>query len=49
MNKEEGKKESPGPKPRSVEIDGNWQEAMKKALAKKKPPKGWSKEEKDSE
>jgi len=26
-----------------LKIDGNWQEAVKKSLTKKKPPEGWPK------
>ena len=33
----------PGPKPSVLKIDGNWQDAVKKSLAKKKPPGGWPK------
>ena len=28
----------PGPKPETLAIDGDWQEAVKKALKKGKPP-----------
>jgi hypothetical protein len=30
-----------GPPPERVKIDGNWSEAMKKALKKKRPVEGW--------
>jgi hypothetical protein len=33
----------PGPKPDLLKIDMNWQEAMKKAIDKKKPADGWPK------
>jgi hypothetical protein len=44
----EEKKKKPGPKPKAVEIDGDWREAMKKALKKKRPKEGWPKDEKGS-
>ena len=33
----------PGPKPEVLKINGDWQEAVKKSLAKKKPKAGWPK------
>ena len=36
-------KEKRGPKPDILKIDMDWQEAIKKSLAKKKPPEGWPK------
>jgi hypothetical protein len=33
----------PGPKPELLKIKGDWQTALKKSLAKKKPPGGWPK------
>ncbi len=33
-----------GPKPDLLKIDGNWKDAVKKSLAKKKPATGWPKE-----
>jgi len=33
-----------GPKPDLLKIDGNWEAAVKKSLAKKKPVTGWPKE-----
>lgn len=33
----------PGPVPDRVKIEGNWEDAIKTALAKKRPPKGWPK------
>jgi hypothetical protein len=33
----------PGPAPTTLTITGNWQAAVKKAVAKKKPAKGWPK------
>ncbi len=32
-----------GPKPDILKLDGNWKDAMKKSLAKKKPADGWPK------
>jgi hypothetical protein len=37
------KKAKPGPKPDTLKIEGNWQDAMRKSLAKKKPVGGWPK------
>jgi hypothetical protein len=34
---------TPGPKPDTLKIDGNWEEAVKKSFTKKKPPEGWPK------
>jgi len=33
----------PGPKPDTLKIEGDWQEAVKKSFQKKKPPGGWPK------
>lgn len=33
-----------GPKPETVKINEDWQEAVKKSLQKKKPKEGWPKE-----
>ena len=33
-----------GPRPDTLKIEGKWQDAVKKSLAKKKPADGWSKE-----
>jgi hypothetical protein len=38
-----GKREKPGPKPEIIKIDGDWKDAVKVSLAKKKPAKGWPK------
>lgn len=35
------KAEKPGPKPDSVSIDGDWDDAINKALLKQRPQKGW--------
>jgi hypothetical protein len=32
-----------GPKPEVLKVEGNWRDAIKKSLAKKKPPEGWPK------
>ena len=32
-----------GPKPDVLKIEGDWQEAVKRSLQKKKPPEGWPK------
>ena len=34
---------TPGPKPDILKIKGNWQDAIKKSLKKKKPESGWPK------
>ena len=36
-------KETPGPKPEVLKIDGDWRDAVKKSLEKKKPATGWPK------
>ena len=33
----------PGPKPDTLVIEDDWEQAMKKSLAKKKPASGWPK------
>jgi hypothetical protein len=35
--------EKRGPKPDLLKIDGDWKDAVKKSLAKKKPADGWPK------
>lgn len=37
------KPEAPGPKPDVLKLDGNWKDAIKKSLEKKKPQEGWPK------
>jgi hypothetical protein len=32
-----------GPKEERLKIEGDWKDAMKQALAKKRPPSGWPK------
>jgi len=34
---------TPGPKPEVLKLDGNWRDAVKRSLAKKKPANGWPK------
>jgi hypothetical protein len=45
------KRKQPGPEPEVLKIEGDWKEAVKKALRVKKPAGGWpkpaSKPEKD--
>jgi len=36
-------KAKPGPKPDVLKLRGNWQDAVRKSLQKKKPPEGWPK------
>jgi hypothetical protein len=36
-------KSKPGPKPDVLKIEGNWIDAVDKALAKKRPAGGWPK------
>lgn len=36
-------KETPGPKPDVLKIEGDWKDAVKKSLQKKKPAQGWPK------
>jgi hypothetical protein len=33
----------PGPKPDTLKIEGNWKDAVKKSLTKKRPADGWPK------
>jgi hypothetical protein len=35
--------QKPGPKPDTLKLEGNWRDAMKKSLGKKKPASGWPK------
>lgn len=32
-----------GPKPETLKLEGDWKDAMKKSLKKKKPASGWPK------
>jgi hypothetical protein len=36
-------KKKPGRKPEVLKLEGDWRDAMKKSLEKKKPPGGWPK------
>lgn len=36
----------PGPEPDTLKIEGDWEKAAQKAMAKPKPPGGWPKPEK---
>jgi len=36
-------KSAPGPKPDMLKLRGNWKNAAKHSLQKKKPPEGWPK------
>lgn len=45
-NEKEDKKPT-GVEPERVKIDGDWEDAMEKALNKKRPENGWPEEEKD--
>jgi hypothetical protein len=36
-------KAAPGPKPDVLKIDGDWRDAVKKSLEKKRPVTGWPK------
>lgn len=38
-----------GPDPERVKIEGDWEEAVKKALRKERPKEGWPKPEKEQE
>ena len=42
MSKKRAKR---GPKPETVKIEGDWEDAIDKALEKKRPEGGWPKEE----
>ena len=42
-NRNVRKKAVPGPKPEVLKINGDWRDAIKKSLTKKKPPNGWPK------
>jgi len=40
---ETAEKKPPGAHPETLAIEGNWKDAMKKALQKKRPAEGWPK------
>jgi hypothetical protein len=35
------KKKIPGPKPEVLKLEGNWKDAIKESLKKRRPPEGW--------
>jgi len=37
------KRKTPGPKPEIIKIEGDWRDAVKQSLQKKKPASGWPK------
>jgi hypothetical protein len=43
MKKTRPQKKTPGPKPETIKIKGDWQDAVKKSLEVKKPVEGWPK------
>lgn len=43
ITKSKPTKATPGPKPDILKIEGDWKDAMKKAMGKKKPASGWPK------
>jgi hypothetical protein len=45
MKKKQPKKKpsARGPKPDQLKLEGNWRDAVKKSLTKKKPESGWPK------
>ncbi len=49
MPDEKPDKERPGPKPDRLKIEGEWEEAVKEALDKERPPEGWPEKEEMNE
>lgn len=49
MAKDADKKKKPGPDPDHLKLEGDWEDAMKKALEKKRPKEGWPKPDKPPE
>lgn len=45
MSSKKTKKQT-GPKPDTLKLKGDWQDAMNKALKKEKPKEGWAEPEK---
>jgi len=39
-------KQKPGPEADTIKIEGDWEDAAKRALGKKRPAKGWPKPKK---
>jgi hypothetical protein len=39
------KKKTPGPKGEVLKLEGNWKDAIKESLKKKRPPESWPKSE----
>ena len=44
---DDDKPKKPGPKAERVKLDGDWEDAAKRMLDKKRPPEGWPKPEND--
>lgn len=40
------KHRNPGPAPEVLKIEGDWKDAMKRLISKKRPERGWPKSEK---
>ena len=40
------KRRNPGPQPEVLKIEGDWKDAMRKLISKKRPVGGWPKPEK---
>ncbi len=41
MKKKKKQKGTPGPKPETLKIEGNWKDAVKLSFQKQKPASGW--------
>jgi len=48
MKQKNKQKQKPGPTPETVKINDDWENAVGKALQKKRPKDGWPKEDKKS-
>ncbi len=42
-------KQNPGPEPERLKIDGDWEDAVKKAMGRPKPAEGWPEPEDDED
>jgi hypothetical protein len=42
-SEEEKQKQKPGPKPEILKLEGNWKDAIRKSLQKKRPDSAWPK------